>query len=178
LNLSFLQFIIIYVSDRSCWLVFVFLRLVVAVQICSHSGQYGNLIPGLGEDYSLKDVSIRISSLTLPPAEFPMYPLFDTRSLILPDPLLYEQWCFQNVTLPREFTDHVMMTALATALEVPLRLERLYGGGSAEDNIYTGPGAVRVTLLYTGNHYDIIYPCAPPAESSSRQDSQRESPAG
>ncbi|KAM0839917.1 hypothetical protein ACQ4PT_060002 [Festuca glaucescens] len=122
--------------------IFVFLRLVVAVQICSHSGQYGDLIPGLGEDYNLKD------------------------------------WCFQNVTLPREFTDHVMMMALATALEVPLRLERLYGGGSAEDNIYTGPGVVRVTLLYTGNHYDIIYPRAPPAESSSRQDSQRESPAG
>ncbi|KAM0839919.1 hypothetical protein ACQ4PT_060002 [Festuca glaucescens] len=89
-----------------------------------------------------------------------------------------KKWCFQNVTLPREFTDHVMMMALATALEVPLRLERLYGGGSAEDNIYTGPGVVRVTLLYTGNHYDIIYPRAPPAESSSRQDSQRESPAG
>jgi hypothetical protein len=51
-----------------------------------------------------------------------------------------------------------MMAALARALEVPLRLERLHGVGSDEDNIYTGPGDVSVTLLYTGNHYDIIYP--------------------
>jgi len=71
-----------------------------------------------------------------------------------------------------------MMTALATALGVTLRLERLYGGGSDQDNMYTGPGAVTVTLLYTGNHYDIIYPIAPSAESLSRQASQGEDPAG
>jgi hypothetical protein len=54
-----------------------------------------------------------------------------------------------------------MMTALARALEVPLKVERLFGGGSAEDNIYTGPGVVSVTLLYTGNHYEVIYPRPP-----------------
>jgi hypothetical protein len=61
-----------------------------------------------------------------------------------------------------------MMTALARALDVPLKLEKLYGVGFAEDNIYTGPGLVSVTLLYTGNHYDIIYPRPPSPESSSQ----------
>ncbi|XP_047095119.1 OVARIAN TUMOR DOMAIN-containing deubiquitinating enzyme 1-like [Lolium rigidum] len=102
--------------------IFVFLRLVVAIQICSHAEEYGQLITGLSQHYTLKD------------------------------------WCFLYVTPAREFTDHIMMTALARALEVPLRLERLHGVGSDEDNIYTGPGDVSVTLLYTGNHYDVIYP--------------------
>uniref|UniRef100_A0ACD5WC82 Uncharacterized protein n=1 Tax=Avena sativa TaxID=4498 RepID=A0ACD5WC82_AVESA len=121
--------------------IFVFLRLLVAIHICSHSDQYEVLIPELNESDSLKD------------------------------------WCFRVVTPPREFTDHLMMTALATALGVTLRLERLYGGGSDQDNMYTGPGAVIVTLLYTGNHYDIIYPSAPSAVSLSRQASQGEDPA-
>jgi hypothetical protein len=80
LNLSFLQFIIIHVSDKFCWLVFVFLRLVAAIEICSHEDEYGQLIPGLNENYSLKDVSISISSLTV----------LDIQSLILPDPLLHK----------------------------------------------------------------------------------------
>ncbi|KAM0879026.1 hypothetical protein ACQ4PT_034486 [Festuca glaucescens] len=109
--------------------ILVFLRLVVAIQICSHADEYEQLITGLNENYSLKD------------------------------------WCFRRVTPARTFTDHIMMTALVRALEVPLKLERLNGGGSAEDNIYTGPGVVSVTLLYTGNHYDIIYPRAPSAEN-------------
>jgi hypothetical protein len=138
LNLSFLQLIIIHVPEIFCWLVFVFLRLVVAIQICSNGEEY--------EHYILKNVSISISSWIY------------IRSLILPDPLVYKQWCFLCVTPAREFTDHIMMAALARALEVPLRLERLHGVGSDEDNIYTGPGDVSVTLLYTGNHYDIIYP--------------------
>uniref|UniRef100_A0ACD5W8Z0 Uncharacterized protein n=1 Tax=Avena sativa TaxID=4498 RepID=A0ACD5W8Z0_AVESA len=121
--------------------IFVFLRLLVAIHICSHSDQYEVLIPELNDSNSLKD------------------------------------WCFRVVTQPREFTDHLMMTALATALGVTLRLERLYGGGSDQDNMYTGPGAVSVILLYTGNHYDIIYPSSP-AVSSIRQASQGEDPAG
>ena len=63
-----------------------------------------------------------------------------------------------------------MMVALCRALEVPLKVEYLHGIGGAQD-IYTGPGAVSVTLLYTGIHYDIIYPLAPPAESSRQQTS-------
>uniref|UniRef100_A0ACD6A3W0 Uncharacterized protein n=1 Tax=Avena sativa TaxID=4498 RepID=A0ACD6A3W0_AVESA len=134
-----LEFFSTYVTAND---IFVFLRLVVATHICSHSDQYGDLIRGIYGFNSLKD------------------------------------WCFQVVTQPREFTDHLMMRALATAVGVPLRLERLYGGGSEEDNIYSGPGAVSVTLLYMGNHYDIIYPIAPSAESPSRQASQGEDPAG
>ena len=67
-----------------------------------------------------------------------------------------------------------MLVALATALEVPLRTES-FQQGYARD-IYTGPGFPRpsVTLLYTGNHYNIIYPRAPSAESSSHQASQIE----
>uniref|UniRef100_A0ACD5WAL2 Uncharacterized protein n=1 Tax=Avena sativa TaxID=4498 RepID=A0ACD5WAL2_AVESA len=122
--------------------IFVFLRLLVGIHICSHSGQYGDLIRGIYGFKSLKNC------------------------------------CLRFVTKPREYTDHVMMTALATALGVTLRLERLYGRGSDEDNMYTGPGAVTVTLLYTGMHYDIIYPRAPSAESLSRQASQGEDPAG
>ncbi|VAH84633.1 unnamed protein product [Triticum turgidum subsp. durum] len=98
-----------------------------------------------------------------------MHPFFD----ILPDLLLYKQWCFQHVTPSRQYADHVMMTALAEALEVPLRVEQL-NGGPAQD-IYTVPGPgvplVSVTLLYTGNHYDVLYPRAPPTESSSQQTS-------
>jgi hypothetical protein len=164
LNLSFLQFIIIHVSDKFYSLVLVFLRLVVAIQICSHAYEYEQLITGLNENYRLKDVRISISSLSLPRAEFLMHPFRHTVTH-LPDPLLYKQWCFRRVTPARTFTDHIMMTALVRALEVPLKLERLNGGGSAEDNIYTGPGVVSVTLLYTGNHYDIIYPRAPSAEN-------------
>jgi hypothetical protein len=62
LNLSFLQLIIIHVPEIFCWLVFVFLRLVVAIQICSHGEEYGQLITGLSQHYTLKDVSISISS--------------------------------------------------------------------------------------------------------------------
>ncbi|XP_037471695.1 OVARIAN TUMOR DOMAIN-containing deubiquitinating enzyme 1-like [Triticum dicoccoides] len=110
-----------------------FLRLVVAIWICSHAEEYEQRVPDLSEHYSLKD------------------------------------WCFEHVTPSREYTDHVMMTALAEALEVPLKVEQL-NGGPAHD-IYTAPGPgvplVSVTLLYTGIHYDVLYPRAAPAESSS-----------
>ncbi|KAE8820627.1 hypothetical protein D1007_01377 [Hordeum vulgare] len=85
-----------------------------------------------------------------------------------------EDWCLQRVTPARQLTDHVMMEALARALEVPLRVERVRGG--YDPDIYTGPGVPRprVTLLYSANHYEIIYPRAPSDESSSHQASQRE----
>uniref|UniRef100_A0A453MZ37 ubiquitinyl hydrolase 1 n=1 Tax=Aegilops tauschii subsp. strangulata TaxID=200361 RepID=A0A453MZ37_AEGTS len=88
--------------------------------------------------------------------------------------LLYVQWCFWRVAPACRSTDHVMMVALARALEVPLRVERVRGG--YDPDIYTGPGVPRprVTLLYSANHYEIIYPRAPSAESSSHQASQRE----
>lgn len=119
--------------------IFVFLRLVTAIWICSHREEYEQLITELREYYSMKD------------------------------------WCFQNVT-PRCDADHVQMTAFAHALEVPLHVEQLIEGRPAQD-IYTGGGhgVPRVTLLYTGHHYDIIYPL-PPDKSSSQQAAQGESP--
>ncbi|KAF7077412.1 hypothetical protein CFC21_081972 [Triticum aestivum] len=115
--------------------IFIFLRLVVAIEICSHEEVYEPLIPGLRGNYSLED------------------------------------WCIRRVTPARRFTDHVMMVALATALEVPLTVERVRGGH--DPDIYTVPGVLRprVTLLYSGDHYGIIYPRAPPAENSSHQTS-------
>ena len=61
LNLYFLLFIIIHVSDTFQWLVLTFLRLVVAIWICSHREEYEQRVPDLSEHYSLKDVSISIS---------------------------------------------------------------------------------------------------------------------
>ncbi|KAM3309599.1 hypothetical protein ACQJBY_030705 [Aegilops geniculata] len=113
--------------------IFIFLRLVVAIEICSHEEVYEPLIPGLRGNCSLED------------------------------------WCIRRVTPAHRFTDHVMMVALATALEVPLRVERVRGGH--DPDIYTVPGVLRprATLLYSGDHYGIIYPRAPPAENSSHQ---------
>ncbi|CAL5058028.1 unnamed protein product [Urochloa decumbens] len=90
-------------------------------------------------------------------------------------------WCSREVIQCKVFTDHVQMTALVTALGVPLRIEYLLQG--AGQDFYTGqedshdetprstcwprrrPQAVprghvvpRVTVLYTNAHYDIIYP--------------------
>ncbi|XP_044407589.1 uncharacterized protein [Triticum aestivum] len=122
--------------------IFVFLRLLVAIQICSHREVYEPIIQGPGGNYSL------------------------------------EVWCLQYVIPARVYADHVMMVALARALEVPLRVESLQRGYAPD--IYTGPGVPRpsVTLLYTGDHYDIIYPRAPSAEVSSHRASQREHPGG
>ncbi|KAM3296524.1 hypothetical protein ACQJBY_038716 [Aegilops geniculata] len=126
--------------------IFIFLRLVVAIQMCSHREVYEPLIPGLRGNYNLED------------------------------------WCFWRVTPARRFTDHVMMLALATALEVPLRVERVRGG--YDPDIYTVPGVPRprVTLLYSANHYEIIYPRASQREhaadqGSNQQTSQRKHPA-
>ena len=65
LNLSFPQFFIIHVSDKFCFLVLFFLRLVVAIQICSHEDLYVQSIHDLKENCTLQDVSISISSLSL-----------------------------------------------------------------------------------------------------------------
>ncbi|CAL5021769.1 unnamed protein product [Urochloa decumbens] len=89
-------------------------------------------------------------------------------------------WCSREVIQCKVFTDHVQMTALVTALGVPLRIEYLLQGAGRD--FYTGqedshdettstcwprrrPQAVprghvvpRVTVLYTNAHYDIIYP--------------------
>ncbi|XP_044418128.1 uncharacterized protein [Triticum aestivum] len=126
--------------------IFIFLRLVVAIQMCSHREVYEPLIPGLRGNYNLED------------------------------------WCFWRVTPARRFTDHVMMLALATALEVPLRVERVRGG--YDPDIYTVPGVPRprVTLLYSANHHEIIYPRASQREhaadqGSNQQTSQRKHPA-
>uniref|UniRef100_J3LDB3 Ubiquitinyl hydrolase 1 n=1 Tax=Oryza brachyantha TaxID=4533 RepID=J3LDB3_ORYBR len=70
-----------------------------------------------------------------------------------------ELWCGVYVLPPREYTDHIPMRALAAALGVPLRVENLHDGPTHD--IYTSDGGddvPRVTLLYTGIHYDILYP--------------------
>ncbi|XP_037445008.1 ubiquitin thioesterase otubain-like [Triticum dicoccoides] len=123
--------------------IFAFLRLLVAIHICSHSEEYVPHIPEVDQGNCSLEV-----------------------------------WCFEHVIPARVDADHVMLVALATALEVPLRTES-FQQGYARD-IYTGPGFPRpsVTLLYTGNHYNIIYPRAPSAESSSHQASKREEPSG
>lgn len=112
--------------------IFVFLRLLAAIWICSHSEEYEPLIPGVRGNYDLKN------------------------------------WCTQNLVLSRQFTDHVQMRALASALEIPLKVEQLRGV-PAQD-IYTAPGVSRVsvTLLYTAIHYDIIYPRPPDGQHSPR----------
>jgi hypothetical protein len=46
------------------------------------------------------------------------------------------QWCCREVIQCKVFTDHVQMTALATALGVPLRVEYLLQG--AGQDLYTG----------------------------------------
>ncbi|XBH76298.1 hypothetical protein VPH35_102960 [Triticum aestivum] len=114
--------------------IFAFLRLLVAIQICSHSAEYVPHIP---------DVASGVYSLKV--------------------------WCFLYVTPARVESEGLMMRALASALDVTLIVET-FQGGYARD-IYTSPGVPRpaVTLLYNGNHYDIIYPRAPPSESSSHQ---------
>lgn len=120
--------------------IFVFLRLLVAVHICSHREEYEPIIQGPGGNYSL------------------------------------EVWCLQQVIPARLYADHVMMVALARALEVPLRVESFQRGYAPD--IYTCPGVPRpgVTLLYSGDHYDILYPRAPSAHSSIHQASQRKHP--
>ncbi|KAJ1279314.1 hypothetical protein BS78_04G145800 [Paspalum vaginatum] len=89
-------------------------------------------------------------------------------------------WCFREVIQCKVFIDHVQMTALVTALGVPLRVECLLEGVSQD--LYTGQddsqedttrntcwphhhrqlphGHVppHVTVLYMNAHYDIIYP--------------------
>uniref|UniRef100_A0A0D3F5R8 Uncharacterized protein n=1 Tax=Oryza barthii TaxID=65489 RepID=A0A0D3F5R8_9ORYZ len=84
-----------------------------------------------------------------------------------------EAWCEIYLLQPREQTDHIQMTAVAAALGVPLRVENLHNG-PAQD-IYTADGVniPRVTLLYTGVHYDILYPRHPSGGSGSRSSTQR-----
>ncbi|XP_008645727.1 uncharacterized protein [Zea mays] len=91
------------------------------------------------------------------------------------------EWCSQEVIRHKVFTDHVQMTALVTALGVPLRVEYLLQVGDGQDlydrqedsQDYTPTSTCwsshrrqlphvhvvpRVTVLYTNAHYDIIYP--------------------
>lgn len=70
-----------------------------------------------------------------------------------------KDWCVEPVIPCHEWADHIQMMAMATALEVPLRIEHL-NGGPAQD-IYTGQGGCHVILLYLGNHCGIIYPHRP-----------------
>ncbi|OQU84204.1 hypothetical protein SORBI_3004G010600 [Sorghum bicolor] len=126
--------------------IFTFLRLVAAIWICSHSEEFEPLIPELNEGYTLTD------------------------------------WCSREVIQRKVFTDHIQIIALVRALGVPLRVEYLfqevgqdlYTGQTSEDDIsiciclpchhHVLPPAhqvPRVTVLYSDQHYDVIYPyCA------------------
>uniref|UniRef100_A0A453B8G6 ubiquitinyl hydrolase 1 n=1 Tax=Aegilops tauschii subsp. strangulata TaxID=200361 RepID=A0A453B8G6_AEGTS len=68
------------------------------------------------------------------------------------------QWCLQHVTPRRVVAGRVQMWALAAALQVSLVLVQL--NEEAPDDVYVSPGAdaARVHVLFTVNHYDIIYP--------------------
>ncbi|KAF0891975.1 hypothetical protein E2562_011351 [Oryza meyeriana var. granulata] len=76
----------------------------------------------------------------------------------LGDGYTLELWCATHLLLLGEYADHIPMRALAAALGVPLRVENLHNGPAHD--IYTADGVnvPRVTLLYTGVHYDILYP--------------------
>uniref|UniRef100_M8CFY6 Uncharacterized protein n=1 Tax=Aegilops tauschii TaxID=37682 RepID=M8CFY6_AEGTA len=67
-------------------------------------------------------------------------------------------WCLQHVTPRRVVAGRVQMWALAAALQVSLVLVQL--NEEAPDDVYVSPGAdaARVHVLFTVNHYDIIYP--------------------
>ncbi|KAL5212847.1 hypothetical protein ABZP36_023694 [Zizania latifolia] len=79
-------------------------------------------------------------------------------------------WCAINLVPLREDTDHVSMKALAEALGVPLRVESLLKRLTLD--IYTADGVPRVTVLYTGAHYDILYPRSSPRGSPSQGERQ------
>ncbi|KAK3154205.1 hypothetical protein QOZ80_2BG0187600 [Eleusine coracana subsp. coracana] len=98
----------------------------------------------------------------------------------LTDVYTLRHWCFEEVIREKTDANHVQMTALVTALGVPLRVENLFqgihhvlytgqGGQDTEDNVprcTCRPRHIvppdhqvpRVTVLYVNNHYDIIYP--------------------
>lgn len=67
-----------------------------------------------------------------------------------------EDWCFHNIIQCHQWADHIQMNALTTALDVSLRVVNLKEG--PVQDIHINQGVPRVDLLFTGNHYDIIYP--------------------
>ncbi|TVT97067.1 hypothetical protein EJB05_57706, partial [Eragrostis curvula] len=104
---------------------------------------------------------------------------YEPRVAELREDYTLRDWCFQEVIPEKIYTDHIQMTALVTALGVPLRVENLFQGDGQD--LYTGqdpeenmPGSTcwprrrrllppdrvvpRVTVLFTNGHYDIIYP--------------------
>ncbi|KXG30323.2 hypothetical protein SORBI_3004G158600 [Sorghum bicolor] len=108
------------------------------------------------------------------------------------------EWCLHEVIRYKVFTDHVQMTALVTALGVPLRVEYLLQGDGQD--LYTPqkdsqddmprstcwPGhrhqlphahvVPHVTVLYTNIHYDIIYPHRRDGAVCSQQTEQVQRP--
>jgi hypothetical protein len=127
-----------------CRSVFSFLRIVAAVWICSHSEQFEPSIPELSEDLTLRDVSFSATSAWDPALwgttyQFWIANAFVPRNLTLfylHLSFLWEQWCFREVIQHKVYTDHVQITALVTALGVPLRVEYL---SQAEGlDLYTG----------------------------------------
>ncbi|PNT76966.1 hypothetical protein BRADI_1g56332v3 [Brachypodium distachyon] len=123
--------------------IFVFLRLLAAIEICSDREEYEPHIAGLGQNCSLED------------------------------------WCLRHVTRRREWADIVQMRALASAFEVPLTLLPFDVGDAQPIYICFGVPLARVTLLFTGNHYDILYlgPPKPKEEVDPHAKSQGTLPA-
>ncbi|XP_015688612.2 uncharacterized protein LOC102702823 isoform X1 [Oryza brachyantha] len=77
---------------------------------------------------------------------------------VLGDGYPLELWCVTHVLPLRQYADHIPMRALAAALGVPLRVENLHGGPAHDIFTDDGMNTPRVTVLYTGIHYDILYP--------------------
>jgi len=99
----------------------------------------------------------------------------------LSEDLTLRDWCFREVIQHKVYTDHVQITALVTALGVPLRVEYL---SQAEGlDLYTGGQddtprcgcwprhrhheVPRVIVLFSIAHYDIMYRDPPDDESST-----------
>uniref|UniRef100_A0A0E0K0E4 Uncharacterized protein n=1 Tax=Oryza punctata TaxID=4537 RepID=A0A0E0K0E4_ORYPU len=135
-----------------------FLKYAASIWMCSHREEYQPLIPELGDGYTMEVVSANISLPLLVSELATILEHFILISLYL---FACKQWCEIHLLQPREDTDHIQMTAVAAALGVTLLVENLHNGPAHD--IYTADGVdvPRVTLLYTGAHYDILYPRHP-----------------
>ncbi|TVU29929.1 hypothetical protein EJB05_21525 [Eragrostis curvula] len=103
---------------------------------------------------------------------------YEPRVAELREDYTLRDWCFQEVIPEKVYTDHIQMTALVTALGVPLRVENLFQGDGQDLYAVQDPQdnmprstcwprrhhlpsdhvVPRVTVLFTNGHYDIIYP--------------------
>ena len=67
--------------------------------------------------------------------------------------------CQQEVEPMTRECDHIHITALTSALGVPVRIEYMDRGGDDSTNAHSFPegSSPKFTLLYRPGHYDILY---------------------